>query len=164
MYDIFVNKHVCNINHVHERLRLRHSSRWLESMQSKPELRTYATFKKEYETETFIEINLTSQRSYMAQFRCGILPLRMETGRFVGEEIEDCVCNLRNKNKIVDGLHFVLSCPLYDNLRDSLLSNIDPFLFINNMDLINHLIKSKPRKMSKYIESAMKLRRSVLYK
>ena len=108
MYDIFVNKHVCNINHVHERLRLRHSSRWLESMQSKPELRTYATFKKEYETETFIEINLTSQRSYMAQFRCGILPLRMETGRFVGEEIEDRVCNLRNKNKIVDGLHFVL--------------------------------------------------------
>ena len=54
-----------------------------------PKLRTYVLFKLSFETEKYLTINLTrSEGSVMAQFRCGVLPLSIETGRFVGE-VED---------------------------------------------------------------------------
>ena len=61
------------------------------------------------------------ERSGMAQFRCGVLSLRIETGRFVGEQVGDRLCRFCDLNLVEDEKHFLLVCPSYMNLRDSYL-------------------------------------------
>ena len=46
-------------------------------------LRTYRTFKQEHGTEPYISSILPSRhRSSYAKFRCGVAPIRLETGRY----------------------------------------------------------------------------------
>ena len=60
-----------------------------------PKLRTYVTFTTSYTVEKYVLFNLNrSERSILAQFRCGILPLRIETGRYVGEKPEERLCKV----------------------------------------------------------------------
>ena len=46
-------------------------------------LRTYRTFKHDYGTETYVSCILPRRhRSACAKFRCGVAPIRLETGRY----------------------------------------------------------------------------------
>jgi hypothetical protein len=56
-------------------------------------------------------------RSTMAMFRCGVLPLRIETGWYKGEPVEDRICTMRNLNEIESEQHFLLFCPSYKEQR-----------------------------------------------
>ena len=60
-----------------------------------------------------------SEGSVMSQFRCGLLPLRIETRRFVGERMGDRLCRFCDLNLVEDEKHFLFVCPSYVNLRDS---------------------------------------------
>ena len=56
----------------------------------------------------------------MAKFRCGVAPLRIETGRFERLPVEDRRCF--NCNGLVeDELHVITVCPLYQDLCDTYL-------------------------------------------
>ena len=46
-------------------------------------LRTYKLYKNSYDTEDYVENHIMSRtrRSALAKFRCGVAPLRLETGR-----------------------------------------------------------------------------------
>ena len=49
-----------------------------------PKLRTFIMFKDIFEPETYIIKSMSRRRrSLMSQFRTGILPLEIETGRYV---------------------------------------------------------------------------------
>ena len=52
----------------------------------------------------------------MAQFRCGILPLRLETGRFVGEPEYQQICKMCDSGEVENELHFLLECQFYNKL------------------------------------------------
>ena len=68
--------------------------------------------------ENYITYNLSSsERSAMAQFRFGILPLNIETGRFRNQALEERLCTLCEFNEIEDESHFLFKCSLYDELR-----------------------------------------------
>ncbi len=45
------------------------------------------------------------QRSYLAQLRCGILPLHIETGRWYGVKEENRLCKACNNNQIENEYH-----------------------------------------------------------
>ena len=48
----------------------------------KNKLKTYRLFKNEYCTDSYVEnVNNRQHRSALAKFRCGVAPLRIETGR-----------------------------------------------------------------------------------
>ena len=55
-----------------------------------------------------------SVRSLLAQLRCGVLPLAIETGRFT---IKERKCILCNSGAIEDEQHFICNCTLYDDFR-----------------------------------------------
>ncbi len=59
-------------------------------------------------------VNFTPKhiRSTLAKLQCGILPLRLETGRFVNCKEDDRVCELCYI-KIVNEKHFICNCPLF---------------------------------------------------
>jgi hypothetical protein len=46
------------------------------------------------------------ERSAMAMFRCGVLPLRVETGRYKGEPLADRMCTVCENNEIETEKHF----------------------------------------------------------
>ncbi len=59
------------------------------------------TFKSVFKTEDYLLIDLKkNDRSLLAQFRCGILPLRIETGRYVGEAVENRLCLLCDEHLV----------------------------------------------------------------
>ena len=56
-------------------------------------LRTYRHFKTNYEVETYCQLFLTlSYRFVFAQFRCGVAPLKPETCRYEGIDVDDRIC------------------------------------------------------------------------
>lgn len=53
------------------------------------------TFKNSFGREHYVVLDMQKHlRSNLAQFRCGIKPLRIETGRYLSEPVEERICTL----------------------------------------------------------------------
>ena len=126
---------------------------------SKPKLRIYREFKTNYGLENYIAFNLSRQeRSYSAQFRCGILPLRVETGRFKNEPLSERKCT-----SVEEEFHFILHCPKYNIERQNLLEVYLSNLVGDNVAKLNALMQQAVRPLAKYIHKAFQKRREALY-
>ena len=79
-------------------------------------LRTCKLFKEIFETES-------RYRSAFAKFRCGVAPLRIETGRYENKNVNERVCFICHE-QIEDEKHVLLNCPLYANLRERLFNEV----------------------------------------
>ena len=80
-------------------------------------LRTYRTYKNVYITEQYLNCIMPYYyRSAYAKFRCGVAPIRLETGRYerLPEELRTC---FNCPNSIENEEHVLLKCPLYSGLR-----------------------------------------------
>ena len=126
----FYNMQRCDIN-MHEKLLFRnYSNDWTNKTRDISKLRTYITFKTEYNTEDYVKAYLSKQeRSFLAQLRCGVLPLRIETGRFSGLKPEERVCQLCDSGEIEDEKHFILTCDRYTNQRQILFRHLNPSFY-----------------------------------
>lgn len=85
-------------------------------------LRTYKLFKDEYVTESYVKCHRIPRKhkSAFAKFRCGVAPLRLETGRYenIPEYQRLCpICKLAVENEC----HVLFECPSYQNIRDYLV-------------------------------------------
>ena len=66
---------------------------WTNSVNSKPKLRTYKNFKDSIKAERYVIGNLPHhKRSISAQFRAGVLPLEVETGRYRAVPYDQRIC------------------------------------------------------------------------
>ena len=135
-----------------------------------PKLRTYIWFKDIFEPETYIiKCMSRRRRSLMSQFRTGILPLEIETGRYVPifdknfflnrkRTANERICRLCSLNVIENEYHFLCVCPVYNSRRTILFQGIelkhvlfhtlslsDKFIFV--MKLPNRSIKVYKRGM-----------------
>ena len=83
-------------------------------------LRTYKLFKTTFQMEQYCKtIMPTSHRSAFAKFRCGVAPLRLETGRYEGLTVNERVCPFC-RTQIETEIHVITQCKTYENIRDSL--------------------------------------------
>ena len=108
-------------------LRTIESNRWRADLDKFPKLRTYKCFKNTFGTEKYIQIPISpSLRSILAQFRSGVLPLRIETGRFTSPytHVESRICEICHR-EIEDEKHFFFRCPLYNIDRIKLFRDIN---------------------------------------
>ncbi len=70
-------------------------------------------YKHDLCTEEYVKMNLIrTTRSFIAQFRIGILPLHIETGRFVGTKPDDRICFICKMEPETE-IHFIFICLLY---------------------------------------------------
>ncbi|MEW8547636.1 MAG: reverse transcriptase family protein, partial [Candidatus Thiodiazotropha sp.] len=91
-------------------------------------LRTYRTFKTTYGEELYLHLPLSrSHRSAYAKFRCGVAPLRIETGRYERLELQQRTCFHCN-GYIENEEHVLISCPLYNDIRQKLYDNISEYV------------------------------------
>jgi len=86
-------------------------------------LRTYARFKADIGQEAYLITNMkATTRQFLCRFRIGVAPLQIELGRRQrGTGSRAClVCGAATE----DAEHFLMACPLYDELRGTMVSSI----------------------------------------
>ena len=83
-------------------------------------MRTYKLFKNLFQTEGYCKIIFPlSHRSAFAKFRCGVAPLRLETGRYEGLPVDERKCPFCRVH-VEDEKHVLLQCGKYDTIRENL--------------------------------------------
>ena len=102
---------------------------WLESVQrgngirgtGRNKLRTYSCFKNDFETELYCSLILPPRhRSAFCKFRCGVAPIRIETGRYENLPENERTCPFCFE--VEDEIHVLFNCILYIDLRQPLIS------------------------------------------
>jgi hypothetical protein len=102
----------------------REEKEWLEEMAQLPKLRTYRKLKFVLKKEEYlVTITDREERRRMTALRGGTNPLRIETGRWAGELVEDRTCMLCAKGEIEDEVHVLLCCSTYERERRELYRN-----------------------------------------
>ena len=83
-------------------------------------LRTYRLFKKDYGHESYVTHPMSwKHKKALAQFRCSVAPIRLETGRYENLPVEQRTC-FSCTDEVEDELHVITNCPLYTDLRELL--------------------------------------------
>ena len=107
------------------------------------------------------------KRSILAQFRSGILPLKVETGRFQQIPVEDRTCNFCSGLEIEDEKHFLFDCCLYNSLRDTLFEKVcilyPEFSALHTTDKVELLMLKTPDLLANYIFDAFNMRKETMY-
>jgi len=142
---------------------------WLEEIRKKPKLRTYATFKENISVESYVKQYYTRDaRSLLAQFRLGILPLHIETGRYANLPVENRLCNVCNSGDIEDEIHFLCKCQKYveerKDLYDYLMSKVDGFDTFNDHEILCNVQKYHQKALSKFVCNAWRIRQTYHFK
>ena len=154
----------CDINSARNRLLDSYSTEWYTNLSKFPKLRTYRTFKSSFSRESYVELNLKrSERSVMAQFRCGILLLdQNQDVLLVNQNInESAKCD---SGQVENELHFPLEYQFYNELRNQLLSGLNAtVLNLNNSEKLKLLLSEQPIKIARYLVQSLVKRKHYLY-
>ena len=89
----------------------------------------------------------------------GILPLSIETGRYIRKALNERLCMLCNQNAIEDEHHFLLSCPVCNAERDNLFKLIPSFNHLIPDEQLYILMNLKSKYLANFIESIWNKRR-----
>jgi exonuclease III len=86
-------------------------------------LRCYETFKQCISVEKYLDtISNAEARRAMAKFRTSSHNLRIETGRYEKICVQDRLCNMCACQEVEDEVHFLITCPAYEDSRKSLFT------------------------------------------
>ena len=143
--NVFENFVACDILNVKHKTFLLMEEEWKRDISNKPKLRKYITLKENFAIPNYVSTLLPKpHRSISAQFCCGIVPLRVETGRrqrvrdeTTGQtrslKLEERVCSICSSGEVEDEYHFLLKCDVFSDIRVHYINNI----MRNNADFIN---------------------------
>ena len=135
---------------------------WSNTVGYKPKLRNYVKFKQSIYVEDYVVSNISRcQRSLLAQFRMGILPLNIETGRYFRKLLNERLCLLCNESAIEDEYHFMLSCPVYNVERVNLCKLIPNFNQLIPDEQLCLLMNLKSKYLANFIESIWNKRKKL---
>ena len=122
---VYINKEPCDLSIVQDKIKELMQSSWQHEVQNKPKLRSLILFKEDVSVEPYVQfIHDRQTRSLLAQLRCGILPLKIETGRLSRLPVEECLCELCNTKDVENEMHFVCCCPLYNDVRIDMYNQV----------------------------------------
>ena len=169
MKNKFSDKQSCDLRKVKSETIGLMASQWKTDLAEKPKLRTYRLFKNEFKTSSSVFICNRSKRSLLSKFRTGILPLRIETGRwYQGTDLEDRVCEVCGNGEVEDECHFLLKCNAYTDFRATLFRNcclFNPdFHNLDEKDKFVYIVNCRERDLANYLEYAWNRRRNFFYR
>ena len=169
---------IANLRAVDLKLRDFYKNKWLNEINredsvrgpGRNKLRTYRLLKQEFGAAEYVKHPFLTkqQRSALAKFRCGVAPLRLETGRYEGLTEEERLCPLCNI-EIENELHVITKCDIYDDLRlvlyDEAIAVNENFANLCDMDkLVFLLTNDKTVKIvAKTCVSILNRRKVLLY-
>ena len=101
---------------------------WWKSMNPQKErnkLRTYIKFKKKLRVEKYLLSPNSRGRVYHTSLRNGTNVLEIEKGRWKGIPRKFRYCTKCKSKQVEDEYHFLVSCPVYHDLRDKFYQSIN---------------------------------------
>lgn len=113
-------------------------------------------------------VNLKYYRSGLAKLPCSSHNLRIEKGRHSGELMANRVCEICLKTRYMyileDEYHFVMSCPSYNNLRQTYMADWvnTPSTFEQFLSLLTEEGENTVKNLASFIYQASKLRKELL--
>ncbi len=159
---------IVDLKNCHILLHNQFCDEWKIETQNKPKLRTYVQFKESYNVEQYVLSFMNrGHRSYLAQLRCGILPLEIETGQWYNISAENRVCKVCKTNSVENEINFIFHCNLYhEKIFYQKVQNVIPtFLQVNYHEKLKILISDNIVNIfAKYLCDIVKIRQSILYK
>ncbi len=165
MLNYWNNNQPVPLDRVKCKIKARFDADWEHHCSTKPKLRTYTTFKQNTETASHLKCNLPKfERSVISQLRLGILPLRIETGRYQNIPENLRTCTFCNNNAVENEVHFLFECDYYRMERTRLENAINVNLSILNNNVRFSIIFDHPYALGKYVRSALKKRKDSLYR
>ena len=92
-----------------------------------PKLRTYVKIADFSQNNSYLFKPLSlKQKSFLAKFKLGTLPLRLETDRYIRPPVpeKERICCHSLRNEIENEIHFALYCTKHQSLRETLFLKI----------------------------------------
>ena len=141
---------------------------WSNEMHNKPKLRTYVQIKDIFEPEPYVLSNICRQRgSLLTQIRLGILPIKIETGRFMSLPVQQRLCELCEMHKVENEIHFLCECPLYHDFRETLYDHAklmtNDSVTMGMQEKFVYLMNHMWREVSCYLVQSWNIRKDKLY-
>lgn len=122
--ELFDTLAQCDIESAESSLIQLDSQDWDINRYKSQKLRYYNLYKYEKGNENYLHLNISPyQRSILAQFRCGILPLQIEIGRYRDVPLCDQLCELCDDLSVEDEIHFLCECSYYTEFRSDLFNH-----------------------------------------
>ena len=166
--EAFGSLDIMDLTRIEDKLKSLILEGWRKDILKKPKLRTYSLFKDDILVEDYVRLlKGRRDRSLYAQFRHGILPLKIETGRFQNLDIQERLCEFCSLGEVEDEIHFLCVCTLYSDIRINLYDAIDDLEFSRFHDdrqRFTYLMKFKFKEVSNFISSAWSRRQQKLYR
>lgn len=163
------NYELCNMEVLSNSLKNLNDNYLWDGISKSAKLRTYRKFKYSISEENYLIMFIPrNERAKLAQFRLGVLPIRVETGRYKGEPLDARVCQICNLSEIEDELHFLCKCDKYSKERSELYN-----LVANSMPLFNIcddeekmvvLLREFPRQTARYLNKVYQIRVNIINK
>jgi len=177
--NVYTNKCLFNIHDIERKCMELMYIEWRNDVLDKPKLRTYNEMKFEFVVEPYVYSFIPKHiRSIFAQFRVGILPLQLETGRFVNivdpqtgvyrkMTVEERLCKICNEIQIEDEKHFIFVCKEYAyerrKLYDHCIISLPNFENLSIENKLKHLVTSEWKYMANYVYNIWQKRKCKLY-
>ena len=166
--SIFQNREQCDLSICQTKLKEKAEDEWKLTVELKPKLRTFKTFKTDCNTSEYVKWSMNRyDRSLLAKFRCGILQLRIETGRFNNTKLEERTCEICESTQIEDEFHFLCVCNAYEQLRTDMFTRTSQkyphFQTLSLKDKFIFLLIKCNRELIKFLKLAWDLRKNILY-
>ncbi len=145
----------------------REKSRWAEDVVKFPKLDLLTKIKSSFGVESYLKINMDRyDKSLLSQFRYGILPIELETGRYKAIARENRICTLCNTG-VEDQIHFALKCPTYNEIRNDFnntcLERVTDWINMSDTEKIACLFDDHPRMFGKYIRKIFLHRKNLIF-
>ncbi len=138
---------------------------WEHKCSTKPKLRTYMTFKQNMTVASHLCCNMPKyERSLISQLRLGILPLRIETGRYSNLNVEDRTCLICESNDVENEEHFLFECNYYLDERTKFENDIGRSFDGLSADQKFKTVFEHPFRLARYIKAAISKRKQKLYR
>ena len=161
------NMEAIDISVIKSRLMAAEENAWTNAVCNKPKLRIYKLIKSNICTENYILCNNKKLRSIVAQFRCGTLPIEIETGRYKNIPRDQRLCKLCNTNVVEDEFHLIFDCIVYNDIRINLFYDIscinNIFLGMSQEEKLFELTNKHFKKFGNYLIDCLEIRKNRLY-
>ena len=123
---IFNAQLLCDLEKSYNDMFFLEQERWNCARFGFDKLRYYNLYKGDFAVEDYVTANFSKQqRSIMAQFRAGILPLEIEVGRYWHVPLMEWMCKICLSGELEDEVHFLYVCSHYKQQRSNLFTIVD---------------------------------------
>ena len=159
---LFNDASLCDPESAQNTLTITDTNNWDLNRYKSDKLRYYNLYKYEKSPEDYLFLDISPyQRSVFSQFRCGILPLEIEVGRYRDAPLNERICQVCNQ-AVEDEIHFLLTCHAYAGPRKELITKAihfdESFNSLDEIEQFVFLVSNLQRPVIKYLTKALHIR------